>query len=96
MEEDSEEGEEAKVAVEGDAKKNVKLFKVRFRTCSGAGVWAGACEYTDIDLVYYLSCYGAPGFRSGICCSVFLDSTCCTRVLQPSPALGQADMAGFK
>ena len=40
MEEDTEEGEEAKVAVEGDAKKNVKLFKVRLRT---------------IDLVYYLS-----------------------------------------
>jgi hypothetical protein len=83
VEEDSEEGEEAKVAVEGDAKKNVKLFKVRLRTWSGAGVWAGACEYTGIDLVYYLSCYGAPGFRSGIRCSVFSDSTSCIRVLRP-------------
>ncbi len=41
MEEDSEEGEEAKVAVEGDAKKNVKLFKVRLRTWAGVGT--GAC-----------------------------------------------------
>jgi hypothetical protein len=55
VEEDTEEGEEAKVAVEGDAKKNVKLFKVRLRTWSGAGVGARACEYKGLDLVYYLS-----------------------------------------